>query len=250
MNYIRKHDCQQIMDGFTNHFDTLPDNIIEIILKNNYPIEVYKSKNNELENKKKILKDVIHTIVLYTGKEYYTKQQIDKLFKLDNKVKSKSKIFEKRLDNLVIKKNFYKDCDLTKCLYMDIIKRSIGINRIKKYLINSNKKHLLLLNDCGLLWHRNFISSIYNYELQKCICGNYCRTDNCNIDSSGLSFHFNNFRHTKKHNYKLNQIIKNEKKISEYGDKLRFCVDCNKPLKLESVKQHFNSNQHKNNCKH
>ena len=207
------------------------------------------SKKNNVENKKKLLKEGINTIVLFTGKEYYTKQQIDKLFKLDNKVKSKSKIYEKRLDNLVIKKNFYKDCDLTECLYMDIIKRSIGINRIKKYLINSNKKHLLLLNDCGLLWH---INKWNNIELQKCICGNYCRSDNCNIDHSGSRyyFRFKKFRYTKKHNYNLNQIINNEKKISEYGDKLRFCVDCNKPLKLESVKQHFNSNQHKNNCKH
>ena len=41
MNYIRKYNCDLIMSGITNHFDTLPDNIIEIILKNEYPIEVY-----------------------------------------------------------------------------------------------------------------------------------------------------------------------------------------------------------------
>jgi len=250
MNYIRKHDCQQIMDGFTNYFDTLPDNIIEIILKNNYPIEVYKSKNNELENKKKLLKEVIYTIVLYTGKEYYTEPQINKLFKLDNKLKSKSKIYEKRLENLVLRQNFYKDCDLTKNLYIDTIKRSIGTIRTYRIFKYSNKKHLLLLNDCGLLWH---INKWNNIELHKCICGDYyCISHNCNINPSRSMFITNtkNFKYTKKHNYKLNQIIKNEKKISKYGDKLRFCVDCNKPLKLESVKQHLYSNQHKNNCKH
>ena len=246
MNYIRKHDCQQIMDGFTNHFDTLPDNIIEIILKNKYPTEVYKSKNNELENKKKLLKEVIHTIVLFTGKEYYTRPQINKLFKLDNKVKSKNKIYEKRLENLVLRQNFYKDCDLTKNLYID----SIGTIRTYKIFRYSNKKHLLLLNDCGILWYN---SKWYNIELHKCICGDYC---NLNLSGTIYNFHYyknnfkNNFKYTKKHNHNLNQIIKNEKKISEYDNKLKFCVDCNKPLKLESVNQHLKSNIHIKNCKH
>lgn len=243
MNYIRKYNCDLIMNGITNHFDTLPDDIIELILKYNYPIEVYNSKNNELENKKKLLKELEDTVIGNTGTEYYSNIELVKLFKLDKKIKKNIHIcYYKKLNNLVIKKNFYKNCINKDGLYIDIMKNVLNI-KIRK---NINKKHLLLLNDCGILSYKSKWSNI---DLCKCICGDYCKTNNCNIP--GNRYNWNKHLHyTKKHKYNITKIVKNEKKISEYGDKLRFCVDCNKPLKLESVKQHLNSNQHKNNCKY
>jgi len=247
MNYIRKHDCQQIMDGFTNYFDTLPDNIIEIILKNNYPIEVYKSNNNELENKKKIMTELEHSYVIYNiGNIYFTNSQIKKLFKSDNKVRYKHNIYNKKLENLVIKQLFYKDAismNYNSICYLSDLDVFMKENTLN---INNYKKHVLLLNDTGLLTHIKYWG---NRELYKCICGNYCRSLNCN--DSGNHFIWNKMiNYTQKHNNNINKIIKNEKKISEYGNKLKFCVDCNKPLKLESVKQHLKCDFHIKNCKH
>ena len=232
MNYIRKYNCELIMSGITNHFDTLPDDIIKIILKNEYPIEVYKFNNNELENKKKMIIELDDTDIEYLGRLYFKNIQL--LCKPDNKIRLPI-IYDKNYKNVILTKNFYKNYD-----------PKLKIHRQYIYDWQPNlllKKNRLVLNDCGML-EQNRVYKLYN--LNKCICGKKCSIYNINrINCSDKDVYYRKY-----HYNNLKYLIRKEKKITEYGNKLRFCVDCNKPIKLESVQQHLKSNYHIRNCKH
>ena len=146
MNYIRKYNCQQIINGYTNHFDTLPNDLIEKILQYMYPIEVYNSKkNNDVKNKKNILEKlkIIKIIICLS----YDALSIEKKIK-----------YIKEFNN-----QYYLKPEMKKNLFLSNkkIKKSV----VDKIMYKQNK--LLLNNICVL-------KNMTDDYLKKCICGNYC----------------------------------------------------------------------------
>ena len=210
----RVYDYIALSNGYTNHFDRLPNDLIEKILQNMYPIEVYDSK------------------IYYKCKKYMTYQLKNIKIKINTpyhllSIKHKFK-YHKKYDN-----QYYFKPEIKKNLYLS--DKKVKKSCIDKIMIKQNK---LLLN--------HICTNVLDYYIHKCICGSYCynplkrwKYTHKNIIS------YNTFNNENKHNKILSKIIKNEKKSLKYGDNICYCNTCDKYMKKSSIKNHTKCKEHK-----
>ena len=202
--------------GYSNHFDYLPNDIIEKILQNMYPLEVYDSK------------------LFYK----YKKSLLEELKKIQIKVSSQYNslsIKHKLKYNKKYNKQYYLKPELIKNL--GISDKKVKKSSIVKILKKQNK---LLLNPiCN-----NYNKYVY---LNKCFCGLYCNNPIQRWDYTRYNnISYFTYRFKDNHNSRLCKIIQNENKCLKYGDNICYCNTCDKYIKKSSVKSHLESEFHLN----
>ena len=213
----RVYNFIALSNGYTNHFDRLPNDLIEQILQNMYPIEVYDSR---IYYKCKLfMLAQLKNIKIKLNRDYDT-------LSLEHKYR-----YHKKYHN-----QYYFKPEIKKLL-------RISDKKVKKSCIDKimNKQNKLLLNRiCSPCNDDNY--------LKKCICNSYCdnplkkfryRQDNI------VTYYSYNSKDN--HNSRLCKIIKNEKKCLKYGDNICYCSTCDKYIKNSYIDNHINSKQHKYN---
>ena len=210
----RVYDYIALSNGYNNHFDRLPNDLIEKILQNMYPIEVYDSK------------------IYYKCKKYMLEQLINIKIKLNRDYDSipiKLKIkYYKKYDN-----QYYFKPEIKKLLRLPDMK--VKKSCIDKIMIKQNK---LLLNRICL-----YRDDCY---LMKCICSSYC-TNPLNRwnyrQYNTISYYPYRCKHN--HNSRLCKKIEDENKCLKYGDNILYCNTCDKYMKKSSIKNHTKGKEHK-----
>ena len=209
----RVYDYITLRNGYSNHFDTLPNDLIEKILQNMYPIEVYDSR------------------IYYKCKKYMLEQLINIKIKINkpyDTLSIKHKLqYHKKYNN-----QYYFKPEIKKLLR--ISDKKVKKSCIDKIMFKQNK---LLLN--------NICLCNYDYYLQKCICGDYC-INPLNRWYYNKYNKISYFTYKKEnHNSRLCKIIQNENKCLKYGDNICYCNTCDKYMKKSSIKNHTKGKEHK-----
>lgn len=208
----RVYDYIALSNGYNNHFDRLDNNVIEKILKNMYPIEVYnynidyKSKKNMLEQFKNI--------------KIKINQSYDKL-SIQHKIK-----YHKKYNN-----QYYFKPEIKKNLHLS--DKKVKKSCIDKIMIKQNK---LLLN--------SICNNVLEFYIHKCICGSYCYNPLKKWKYTHMNIlTYNTFNNKNNHNKILCKFIKNEKKCLN-EDNICYCNTCDKYIKNTSLNNHYKCNKH------